>query len=237
MFIFFANASEHRFEDTLLWEMLDRYPYLAVVVVGGPADERVKPHTLGGVFYLPHGASPELVAFEASRALNSTWWWGVSGFDLPFVVVDRDGIVARANNAAIARFGNVLVGKPYRTAIEHSGSAEFPAGHPVLQAMDAGTAISGYYEYQDAQRRAHWRNLICRPIPGLQGTIRAVAVLLIEMNRWARIVEAQSVFDKRDTLSSLYEAIVEQAQQLGFARARLYELSDHDDTLYARASV
>ncbi len=236
--VFHSTSSATETFDETLRLLLDRYPYLPVVVVGGPDNERISPHTLGGVFYVKQDASPSLIASEVSRALQATWWWGVSDFDLPFVVVDANGLVVRANSVATSQFGDDIVGQAYRIAAERSQEPKLPDGHPIQKAFSTGKAVTQYYQYAGQGQDARWTNLLCRPITGLkQGTVRAVAVLFVEVNRWAQIVEAASVFQEKETLDELCEAIVQYAERLGFKRSRLYRFIEQDGLLRGKACI
>jgi signal transduction histidine kinase len=234
----FIDPSDVKFSDTVLWELLDRYPYLTVVVVGGPQQDRIRPHTFGGVFHLPPYASRLLIAFEVDRALQASWWWGLRESEEPFLVVDENLRIARANDAALASFGEHLVGEPYRSAIEGSGSSEIPFTHPVAEVLRTGTAASRYHRHAVRGQPARWGHLICRPIPGLiPSNVRGVGLLFVEVNRWASILEAASVFHEMTTEADLCNAIVKHAQLLGFKRARLYQFSERNGTLCGRACV
>lgn len=235
----YVGPADEKFSDTILWELLDRYPYLTVVVVGGPKEDRIHAHTFGGVYYLPQDASASLIAFEADRAFQASWWSGLADATEPFVVVDENLRIARANEAALASFGVDVVGQPFRAALEGVTSGEMPFTHPVAEVFRTGKAASRYYRYHVGGDRTRWVNLICRPIPGLipDHGCRAVAMLFVEVNQWASIVEAASVFHEKQTEAELYDAIVKHAQLLGFKRARLYKFSDRDGTLRGCASV
>lgn len=232
-----ATSDADDFQAHVLWPILDSHPYLPVVIVGAPPKQLVTQHTPGGVFYLPPDAKPMVVAVEIRRALEATWWKSVARFNLPLFVVDADGLIRRANDVASRDFRDVI-GQPYREAVERATTPAFPQGHPIEVALSSGKAVSQYFRYSNDGASARWAHLVCRPLFGITPNDerpRAVAVLFRHSNRWADIVEASSEFHKQETVEALSEKIVEWAQRLGFARARLYRFDERTKFLYGCA--
>lgn len=228
--------------------LIREYPYVPVVVVGIPLELGLQQqhvfYALRASRYLRGDASAQNIAQATREALESVWWWGISQSEIATVLVDKHGTIIRHNQATKRFVDEVdeaipLVGKSFHRAIE-DGSGELPDEHPINQVMQTSRGVNKYWEYGASEdqpdrpdKRAYY---ICFPVFGLKNKVQAVAVMLIEMNRWIISLNAANRFQDAENVDDLCEMIVDESLKLGFRRARIYELIANGTRLKGRAA-
>jgi hypothetical protein len=222
------------------------WSYLPQIILGAPADPAVanKLERLAASRYLRADHTPKTIAWKAKNTWRATWWHAERSRDFPVLMVNRDGIVERANPCAVQRFGP-LVGARYSEAVEgRAPGVPLPDEHPILRALPPGERredrrgknISVEHKFcRPAEEEVRFF-FICTPVALPSGRARAAAVSLLDMTRWSRLVEALNAFDEVLNTSDgegrrrkFEREIVVQANRLRFARVRLYQLVETGD--------
>ena len=163
-------------------------------------------------------------------------WRGTSHVEVPALAVGVSGTIVQANQHALERFGEGLVGRDYAGAVEHSPGLS--KKHPISLVFATGHGHNARRRLRVDQKE-HICSLICRPIVGLDGkTVEAVAVLVLEATQAPKpsprpqISGALQRLTEATTLQGLYRAIVEGARGLGYQRARLKQFDEKQNKLF-----
>ncbi|HEX5271063.1 MAG TPA: ATP-binding protein [Gemmataceae bacterium] len=248
-------------------EVIDGHPYVPVVVVLAPGIPRERFHALhvahvlntsdtaDGPFPLAQqvtllkvtpmplpGDGLASVARVVADAIKDAWWRAADQLRVSSMVVGEDGTILRANDFAAREFGAAVIGMSYAVAVEGGAEPGLPDGHPIREAIATGRAVSRYHERLGRDNKWHRAYLVCTPLRGLSKEVRAVVVLVREVNQWTRIFNAASSLSRADTPEKLWQTIVEEARLLGYRRARLKQYAPDEGEgglgrLYGRASV
>jgi signal transduction histidine kinase/ActR/RegA family two-component response regulator len=231
------------------------WSYLPQVVVGEEANVDARPDLLrlGASCYvtvkqLPDDDPDEFakkIANKAYTTWRATWWQTECQRDIPVVVVNRKGIIERANPCAVSRFGpEPLVNRPYMTAVERGAGGELPADHPISLSFPKsqdpherrwGRTVSAEHQFRGRDGQEERFLLTSTPMI-VPGALRSVALALFDMSRWSRILEASDSFARAKDRNDFLNQVVGQAARLGFTRVRLYELVPGEQRLYGRAA-
>ena len=261
-FVEAANHSDLKRLFGRLRRIVDAYPYVPVIAVDVPP-RKWRSFTVLGVARLLARPRDDLAGREDYRrlleetvgAIGAAWWWGAKNFDLPVLIVDREGIIARANEAAVGQFRDALVGQPYRRVVEKSDSNDFPDDHPIRQVLESGPpsrrpgqetpdtphrlprSVSRHVQYARCGEENEYAYLACLPVVSLRNAVVAVAVFFLDLNTWARSIDAFPRLAKNDTRQQLYAQIVQEVERRGYRRVRLYEYIETEGRLIGHASV
>lgn len=230
------------------------WSYLPQVVVGEPADPRLADYyrKLGASRYVGATCAAAQVARIAFEAWRMCWWHGECQRDVPVFVVNRGGVIERANPYARLLFpDSALVGCSYAEVVEGGAAgAPLPADHPIARAIDGEHGVSEARVVHPGGREKQLF-LSCNPLfrpspdvgvspparPAPAKAVHAAAVWTLHMGRWPRIIAASNDFARAAGRADLYRKIVEQGQMLGFRRLRLYEYNSAENLLQGVASV
>jgi signal transduction histidine kinase len=218
---------------------------LPILIVGEPPELQVQSDTKDSVeayqtyrrwvrfyklqasWYLSAGTRSGTVARFAKKTLDATWWGGQLKLDLPVLVIDEKGIIIRANDASIRKFGADLVTYSYTQAVEKGDTPDLPPKHQIAQAIEKRRHISYDLESINPAGKREWDYLLCTPIMPTDGA-RLAAVTFLEMPPWTQLRKVAAQFANVREPQELYDAITATAKEFGFERVRLYQ-SDRDN--------
>jgi hypothetical protein len=243
LILFLEPADRRRCVNALylLEAVIDRtgvWGCLASIVVGEPPPLLRNAFTrLRASGYLENGLRGPEVAAAAFEAWRLCWWRSERQRDVPSLVVNRDGVIERANPFACERFGRQIVsGQRYTEVVEGTPDGILPDSHPIARAIDANRGVSEAMVFRrDGQ--GHQLFLSCIPLLRPDSRSRqdrgrrprpsqpppAASVLVLDLGRWERIIEAANDFARATGREDLLDRIIEQGNCLGFQRLRLYQ--------------
>lgn len=231
--VWYADGSDGEFAR--LMEVSDQNPLASVLVIGEIFhEEAISPHFAGMLFL--GNVAPNTVAEDARRSLQASWWWGVKDFDVPILVVDEEEHIIRANGRAEKAYGLNLIGEFYNRVIEGGDNDQLPGDHPIRDVFEKNRSVNKQREFSNQKGDTHRVQLICRPVRGLD-SVRAVTVMVLDMDRWAAMTRASATFTNAESLEELYVLIANEVQRLGYKRSRVYRYNAKPGSLKGCASL
>ncbi len=168
--------------------------------------------------------SPEKIAKAAADAFRGSWWHGVRQQELASLVVNKNGLILRANAFAERLVGQKLVLQQYLAAVEGMSEQVFPTNHPIRQTREKCVVHSADRRLQfPGNSESDLYFLVCSPLHTVGHRVHSCALLLLDMTRWDKVVQVERELLQADDRLDLYRRIVNQGQRLGLRRIRLYE--------------
>jgi anti-sigma regulatory factor (Ser/Thr protein kinase) len=222
-------------------ELYGAWSFLPAVVVGEPQDPRLSNfYRINPARLLDGTAEPKEIADAIQHAFRACWWYSERDGTLPAMVINRNGLLIRANAAAERLFSGASPGSPYMSAVEESAE-NLPEDHPIAQALkeQAAKVEDRIWQRKDAQGEKHSFSafLLCHPILTPSETPWCAALWILDRTGSDTVLAAYRDLHQAKKSEDLYAQIVQRAVKLGFERVRLYEYDEREMAFFGKAEL